>query len=225
MNVETISTATEDLRYLLDRGYPRATAVNFVANHFRLNKLERHFLTRCVFSRSEAESHKKKLVGIRSVKGKLLGVDGYNVLITIESLVKADFVVKCDDGLLRDLRGIFGKYRMSQQTLLAIKSLVRLLKRARPRTVMVFFDKQVSRSGELAGLLRKEIRKADLSGDAGTVKMVDTKLRDFEVVSSSDRVVIERARKIWDIPGDFARATKAKVFNTQKIRQNSRSFF
>jgi len=196
MNLEVLSKAVKDVRYLLNRGYPRASTVNFVSNHFRLDEFERHFLVRCVFSQSEARSHKKKLVGIQAVRGKFLGVDGYNVLITLESLAKGDFVVKCDDGILRDLRGVFGKYKFSRQTVSAVESLVLLLKRARPRAVAVLFDKQVSKSGELAGIVRKELRKA----------------------SSSDRVIVERAGKVWDIAGDFARISRAKVFNLQKVK-------
>ena len=46
-----ISDAVRDLRYLLNQGYPRDSAVNFVANHYRLPLNQRHLLARCVFSR------------------------------------------------------------------------------------------------------------------------------------------------------------------------------
>ena len=55
-----ISDAVRDLRYLLNQGYPRDSAVNFVANHYRLPLNQRHLLARCVFSRLEVAEHRQK---------------------------------------------------------------------------------------------------------------------------------------------------------------------
>lgn len=39
-----IESVVQDLRYLLDQGYPRGSAVNFVSNHYRLPLRSRHML-------------------------------------------------------------------------------------------------------------------------------------------------------------------------------------
>jgi hypothetical protein len=194
-----------DLLYLLDHGYPRESAVNFVSNHYRLPREQRHLLARCVFSKREAGEHRRKLVRMRGVRGRRLGVDGYNVLITIESLLTGKTVVLCNDGVLRDLRAIFGKYRVGPATLRAVSALVQLLERAGPREVIVFFDKQVSHSGELAADVRARLKSAGLRGNSLAVAGVDLRLRGFEVVASSDRAVIKRARAVWDIPQELLR--------------------
>lgn len=212
-----VGKAVGDLRYLLNRRYPRESAVNFVSNHYRLTLDERHLLARCVFSKREIAAHMRKAVGIENVKGKKLGVDGYNVLITLESILTGKKVILCDDGYIRDLRAVFGKYRAGPATPRAISGLIQTAANASPKEIIVLFDKQVSRSGELAADVRKKIELAGLKGDALTVGGVDMKLRDFDVVASSDRAVIERAKSVWDIPATFLSRKGAKVLDMKKL--------
>ncbi len=210
--------AVRDLRYLLDQGYPRGSAVNFVSNHYRFPLDQRHLLARCVFSRREVAEHLKKAVGAGAVRGKRLGVDGYNVLITLESILTGKRVVRCDDGYIRDLRAIFGKYRSTPATARAISALAETIAKARLKFVAVLFDKQVSRSGELAAEVRRQLDQAGLKGDASAIGGVDMKLRAFDVVASSDRAVIERAKAVWDLPAELLKRKKAKVLDLKNFR-------
>jgi len=212
-----LRNAIHDLRYLLDHGYPRDSAVTFVANHYRLTLEQRHLLARCVFSRREIAVHKSKVISSKKVNGKHLGVDGYNTLITLESILTCKQVVRCDDGHIRDLRAIFGKYKLSQATDRALAELLEILGRARPRDVIMLFDKQVSRSGELAGATRRGLKKFGLKGNSRAVGGVDFKLRVFDVVASSDRAVIERAKAVWDIPAELLKRKKADVLDLMKV--------
>jgi len=205
--------AVHDLRHLLDQGYPRESAVNFVANHYHLPLGERHFLTRCVFSKTEVAKLHRKAVKADAVYGKHLGVDGYNVLITVESILTHKRVVKCDDGYIRDLRAIFGKYKPSRATDRALAELLGVIRRARPKEVIVLFDKQVSRSGELAGAVRRELKKLGLKGNSRAVGSVDFRLRAFEIAASSDRAVIWRAKAVWDIPAELLKRKKANILD------------
>ena len=212
-----IGNAIYDLRYLLDHGYPRGSAVNFVSNHYRLPLRERHLLARCVFSRREAAEHRRKIVGVRAVGGRSLGVDGYNVIITIESILTGKQVVRCDDGFVRDLRAIFGKYRASKVTERAVEEVLKVVAKAKPSKVAVFFDKQVSMSGELAGKLRRGLRELGLKGDSRAVGGVDFRLGGFDVVASSDRAVIKRAKAVWDIPAELLRRKKANILDLTQL--------
>ena len=209
--------AVRNLRYLLDQGYPRDSAVNFVSNHYRLQLGERHLLARCVFSKLEVAEHRQKAVAAGFLRGKRLGVDGYNTLITVESIVTGKQVVRCDDGYIRDLRAIFGKYYTTATTSQAISVLVRMIANAKPKSVAVFFDRQVSRSGELAAKVRRQFKRAGLKGDAIAVGGVDMKLRAYDVVASSDRAVIERVKAVWDIPAELLRRKTANLIDLKKF--------
>ncbi|MFH1821598.1 MAG: DUF434 domain-containing protein [Methanobacteriota archaeon] len=210
--------AVRDLRYLLNQGYPRESAVNFVSNHYRLTLNERHLLAHCVFSKLEAAAHRGKAARTKAVKGKLLGIDGYNVLITIESILMGKQVVLCDDGYIRDLRAIFGKYRAGPATSRAISVLIQETAKAMPKEVFVLFDKQVSHSGELAAEIRMKLKRAGLGGGSLAVGGVDMKLRDFEVVASSDRAVIERAKAVWNLPAEVLKPKKSKLIDLNNFR-------
>jgi len=177
--------------------------------------MERHLLSRCVFPRKEVKEHEKKRMKITWVRGKTLGVDGYNVLITAESILSDKEVVMCDDGFIRDLRGIFGKYRISGLTDRALREILNLIRRSGAKKVHILFDKQVSRSGELASVTRNLMRKMGIPGDAAAVGGVDFLLRKYQVAATSDSVVIKRAKAVWDIPAELK---PQKVFNLTKIR-------
>ncbi len=210
-----VKKAVVDLRFLLNQGYPRESAVNFVSNHYRLPLKARHLLARCVFSDRETAAHRKKAVGISFVRGKRLGVDGYNVLITVEGILTGKQVILCDDGYIRDLRAIFGKYRTGPATPRAISEIIKLAAKARPREVVVLFDKPVSHSGELAAEIRERLGEAGLSGDSLAVGGVDMRLRDFDVVASSDRAVIERIQAVWNIPMEIIKVKKSKLVDLE----------
>jgi hypothetical protein len=169
-----------------------------------------------VFSKSEVTKHRRKAVRAGAVRGKYLGVDGYNVLITVESILTHKQVVKCDDGYIRDLRAIFGKYKLSKVTDRALAEFLKVLREARPREVIVLFDKQVSRSGELAGAVRRGLKKFGLKGNSRAVGGVDFKLRVFDIVASSDRAIIERAKAVWDIPSELLKRKKANILDLTK---------
>lgn len=193
--------AIDDLRFLLNRGYNRNSAVNFVANKYRLGIKDRNFLVRAVFSESEAKEHGKKRIDVKKIKGKKVTIDGYNVLITVESILKGRGVILCDDGFVRDTSATFGKYRLSKVTLPAIEKIMRILKENLVGNVLFIFDSQVSFSGELCRLIREKLAEHGLSGGATTSKSVDyiiTKSRG--IVCTSDRAIIKKAAKVLDIP-------------------------
>jgi hypothetical protein len=208
-----VINAVHDFRYLLNRGYPPDSALNFISNHYRLLLAQRHLLARCVFSRDEIARHQRKKIGTKQVRGKELGVDGYNVLITAESILMEKSVVRCDDGFVRDLRAIFGKYKSSRTTERAIEEILKTVVKARPSRVVVFFDKQVSRSGELAARVRHGIGKHGLKGDSRAADAVDFKLHAFDVVATSDRGIIRQSKAVWDISAELLKGEKASILD------------
>ncbi|KXB05453.1 hypothetical protein AKJ50_00745 [candidate division MSBL1 archaeon SCGC-AAA382A13] len=205
--------AIHDLRYLLNRGYPRDSAVEFVSDHYLLELEKRHLLTRCVFPRKEIKKHRKSSADKSDVRGKEIGVDGYNVLITVETILNGDKVINCDDGFIRDLQAIFGKYKMNETTKPALLEILQLLKTMEPEKVLIFFDKQVSKSGELAGLARKKLKKLKINGNARTATGVDKKVWECEISASSDIVVIEKSRKVLDIPKEVIKEKKSGLID------------
>lgn len=192
--------AIHNLRYLLNQGYPRDSAVEFVSDHYLLEIDDRHLLTRCVFSKKKITDHRRRKINFYEAGDKEIGIDGYNVLITIESILGGDRVIRCDDGFIRDLQASFGKYNITDATDKAVLEILEKLREIRPQKIFFFFDEQVSKSGELAGFVRRELDKIGIDGDAQTAKGTDAKVWDHKVSASSDRVIIEKSEKVLDIP-------------------------
>ena len=56
----------------------------------------------------------------------------------------------CDDGVLRDLKAVFGKYKINSTTENALNNIINILRQYNPAYVYFFYDSPVSKSGELA---------------------------------------------------------------------------
>lgn len=214
---DTLKKSVRDLRYLLNRGYPRSSAVEYVSDHYQLELDDRHLLARCVFSEDEIQDHRKRLIEPSEASDCIIGLDGYNVLITVETIMKGGEVVRCDDGFVRDLEAVFGSYNMKDSTEESILKILEVLDSIRPEEVTLLFDKQVSKSGELAGFTRHQMEEMDLNGDARTTVGTDAKVWKFEVSASSDRVVIERSEKVLDLPSEFLKENRAELIDLKKV--------
>ena len=193
-NVINLREAATDLRHLLNRGYNRKSAIDIVGTRWNLNRHKRHILYRAVFSHDEIESRKWNEVTIEEIRDKIITIDTYNILITIESCLNGKLLIKADDEYIRDISQVSSKFKQSPSTLQTIQMILKKLKPYHPKMVLFFLDKGISRSGELAGLIKREIKKFEISGDAETVPSSDKSvIMNGEVAISNDRVVLDNA--------------------------------
>ena len=214
-NDPTLKEAKKDFQYLLGRGFPRTGALKYVGNHYLLDEIQRNYLNRTVFSREKIKTRKSKLILLSDVKGKDVLLDGYNVLITVETMFQGadDLIVNCDDGVTRDVKAVFGKYKENETTASALNSIISLLKLFKPKSVLFFYDSPVSLSGELARTTKEILDSCEVPGDAQTSKNVDKTLINLSkemgaVVATSDGVIIDKVDSVVDIPGYVSRACK-----------------
>src|SRR3989304_3785453 len=90
-NKERVIGGSRDYLYLKRRLYSTRSILEIVGNHYQLNTEERNVLYRGFFTKSEIKNRKNKILVEKQVRGKILKVDGYNQLITIESYRKGYF--------------------------------------------------------------------------------------------------------------------------------------
>ncbi len=195
----SFENAVVDIRYLLDRGYPQKGALGFVCNHYRLDENSRRILSRVVLSKTVSVKRRAKFLSCDKTTGNAVIIDGYNILIGMESiLMKKAFL--CDDGVVRDSRGVFRNFKISETTEKAIELILQFLKEHNPGSVVFLFDSQISKSGLLAKKLREKIAEFGLNGDARTSKRVDYELKNSKyLVASSDGVIIDEAGKVVNL--------------------------
>ncbi|MCE5215100.1 MAG: DUF434 domain-containing protein [Methanobacterium sp.] len=222
MNSEKMQNATYDLKFLLNRDYHKKNALEFIGNHYLLNKEERNYLLRTVYSSEKSDGRRSKIVPISKIKGKNLFIDGYNVLITVESICKNEnSIMMCEDGVLRDINAVFGKYKCKEKTKIALNSIISLVKIYKPTNVHFFFDSQVSKSGELSKITQQILLAQEVTGSADTASNVDYQLINLSnetdgVVATSDSIIMDKVDYILDIPS-FILKIKKKNLSLSKL--------
>lgn len=188
------------MKYLLDRGYRKTSALNFVANHYRLSKKDRNFLVRYVFSEREIRNHKSKLIPFRKITGKNLVIDTYNILVTVQEILSGKEIVKGMNGFLRDISAVFSKYKFNEDTKIAIGKILEILSDYKPKFVLFVLDSQISRSGELASYIRKKLGEFCISGDAKVSRNADGEIiRQNWITATSDSIIIEKVKNVVDV--------------------------
>lgn len=207
--------AVNDIRYLLKRGYPRASAISYVCNHYRLDVNTRHVFGRVIYTEALAQARKNRTIECNELAGEEIWVDGYNVLIGVESALKGEPVYLCDDGFIRDTRGVFRNYRCSDVTVRALDSILEQLMHCAPGMVEFLFDAQISKSGMLAKWVSDRMEKAGLTGNARTSRHVDFDLKNCgKIVGTADGNIIDAVNKVVNMQ---ARVLKELSINPVSI--------
>jgi hypothetical protein len=130
-------------------------------------------------------------------------VDGYNVLITLETALSGGPVLACLDGCVRDIASVGARHRHSDHTDRALERVSAFLGPCPPGSVRWLFDEPVSGSGDLAGY----VRRVRPDWESRTVPDPDGELARFAgVVCSSDAAVLDRASQWIDLAGEIIRA-------------------
>jgi len=201
-----LQEAAPDFRYLLSRGYPRAAALALVGNRYRLEHTARQILHRGVFAPEAAQARRAKLRLLGDLAGQPLGVDGHNVLITLECGLRHLPVVAADDGWLRDVGQVSRAYRASPVTEQALMLLANYLLCRQAGPVNVFYDAPLSRSGELARRTRELWAEKGLAVTAAAVPVPERELAAGPgPLASSDTALIDQGTIMVDLAGEIIR--------------------
>jgi hypothetical protein len=203
VNGMSFKLAIEDFRYLKNRSYPDKAALKLVSDHHRLTGTERNCLFRAVFSAADSRKRRAKLTPAEGVAGKLLGVDWYNVLITVESYLKGFPVFISDDGLVRDSSGVHGSYKAGKVTERAIAEILGVIAALQPAGIELFLDSPISHSGKMAEKLRESLSDtASLPHRVSVFPSADYPLKSFTgIVATSDSSIIDRTQvqQVFDL--------------------------
>jgi len=205
-----IKEAAADFRYLLSRGYSRHAALSLAGNRYHLEHTARQLLHRGVFAPEVAAARRAKLRLLRDLPGQPLGIDGHNVLITLECAVRKLPLVAADDGWLRDVGQVSGAFRASPETEQVLGLLADFLSQHQPGPLSVFFDAPLSRSGELARRTRELWAARGLAVTAAAVPVPERELLlSSGPIASSDTGLIDQVNMVVDLAGEIIRGEPA----------------
>ncbi len=148
-----IIEACKDMNYLLSRGFAEKSSVQLVGNRYRLNARQQQVLQGMSASQEQIEDRLTTEVQEHNLQGERMIIDGFNLLIILESALSGAYVFKGLDNCYRDIAGVHGTYKRVNQTQDVIKMIGDYLKEHGVQDVIWILDKPVSNSGRLKGIL------------------------------------------------------------------------
>lgn len=194
----TLNQAVHDLAWLLTRAYSEKSALALVGDRYRLNVRQRKALLRAVCSDQARSLRQAKRLDAEAVRGCDLIVDGYNLLITIESALAGGIVLACRDGCFRDIASVHGTYRRVEETLPALTMIGVHMQRLDIPQVVWLLDKPVSNSGRLKAIMEELAAAYGFDWHIELVNNPDRSIveRPDWVTVSSDGWVLDHCR-VW----------------------------
>lgn len=210
---ERINEAAIDFKYLIERGYTRNVALKIVANRYGLDRDGQMAIYRSIYPQHVSHSIFRKKAGRSDIRSMKLAIDWYNVLITVDSGVHSDALYLGTDGFIRDIRGIHGKIGLLRDIVDTISLITAFLSKVKPRELVIYLEKNISRSGEMAKILPEIFSTFDLSIDRiALTKTVDKELiSEKEIVATSDSVILGKVGRAIDLASEVLDSLERKV--------------
>ncbi|WP_457594005.1 DUF434 domain-containing protein [Hydrogenimonas sp.] len=196
--IEKLEEAVKDLSWMLRRGYSQKAAVELVGNRYQLSKRERHALIHAAWD----GKRRNPPLPPEALRGKTLCIDGFNLLITLETALGGGILIRGADGCYRDIANVHGNYAFRAETEEAVAVAAEALKRLGVKEVLWYFDRPVSNSGRIAQLVDETAEKTGVPMRAETTDRVDAKLKACgDVVVTADAVILESGVTWFDLGG------------------------
>ena len=184
-----LRAAVVDLSWLLSRGYAFSSALKLVGDRHKLVERQRIAVMRSSCSDAALASRQSRELDVRSIQGKPLRIDGFNLILTLESALGGGVVLRGRDGCYRDMASVHGTYRKVEETRPAIDLVARWLAEWGVGPCTWLLDAPVSNSGRLAEM----IRAVGMGWLAEVVPDPDAMLDAFgAVVATADAGVLDR---------------------------------
>ena len=195
---ETLARATSELSWLLERGYPEAGALELVGNRHALRSRQRIAVSRCAAGQTRLGQRVRRRVPADDLSQRSLWIDGFNVIVSLESALDGAVLLRGLDGCVRDLAAVQGSYRIIGSTGRALELVTATLDTLNCAQVRWLLDAPVSNSGRLAARLRE--MGTGRPWQVETVADPDVVLLQNEaVVASADRRILDGCGPWFDL--------------------------
>ncbi|MDW7659566.1 MAG: DUF434 domain-containing protein, partial [Bacillota bacterium] len=191
--------AQQELLWLLDRGYPMNSASNFVCGHHQLTSRQRSALQRATDRSVCLEKRQLSRLTLDNLKNGPLMIDGFNLIITLETALSGSLLVLGADGVLRDLAGLRGTYRIIEQTSHALDLIGSMFSTYAVPAARFYLDAPVSNSGRLKQEIVKHAASWSCQTQVELVPDADAYLSGQERIVSSDSVILDQCRSWFNL--------------------------
>lgn len=189
--VARLRVAQEEVEWLINRGYKADVALDFVAGHYQFTARQRIALLRGTASEVQIQNRKNKLLPISSAWEDVLYIDGFNLIINMEVALSGSVTILGRDGVIRDLAGLRGTYRIIDKTDRALELIGITLQELHVPHVKFFLDSPVSNSGRLKGKILEWSERWKTQVEVELVPNADPILSRLHRVVTGDSVILD----------------------------------
>ena len=210
--VVALQTSVREFSWLLSHGYAEPSALKLVGDRHRLTVRQRAAVRRSACSDAARTARAQRRLEPLALRDATLAIDGYNLLITLETAMSGGLVFIGRDGCVRDLAGVHGTYRKVTETIPAVEFIVAGVERVGCRRVDWYLDRPVSNSGRLRELIQKVLTSRPMPPtetiwQVETVESPDRTLLSFcGIVATCDSVILDRCGPWVNLAGELIAA-------------------
>lgn len=198
--VDTLKTAVQDMHYLLSRGYPEKASSELAGNRYRLKTRQIQAIRGASASQQQMLNRKSKEVTAEEFQRKTVYIDGFNVLILLESLLSGAYIFEGLDGCFRDLSGVHGTYKRVNQTLSSLELAASFFQHCGVAKLCWIFDRPVSNSGRICQFIAEFAQERQLDWETSLEFNPDQFLAEREeIVISSDAWILDHCKKWFNL--------------------------
>ncbi|MFC4635102.1 DUF434 domain-containing protein [Dokdonia ponticola] len=166
-------------------------------------------------STSQVTQRKSKQLLLDELKNQTVIIDGFNILIILESFFSGAYVFKGLDDCYRDVSSVHGTYKRVQQTEEVLVAVGDFLQKAQVKEVIWIFDKPVSNSGRMKTFLYTLSRKRTYPWQILLEYNPDKILaQSNHIITTSDAWILDRAKQWFNLSGAIIEAHQAEKPNT-----------
>jgi hypothetical protein len=184
--------AVSDLSWLLQRGYAQPSAIKIVGDRYELTTRQRIAVQRASCTEVALAGRVERQIGVSRLGGREIAIDGYNVLVTIESALAGGLILGGRDGTYRDLASMHGSYRSMLETRPALELIARALADLGVLEASWALDTPVSNSGRLRTRMMEMAAQNQWHWEVHLCTNPDAELiADPRIVISSDSVILD----------------------------------
>lgn len=183
--------AVDDLCWLLSRGYAPVASLKLVGDRHDLSRSQRIAVRRMSCSTAQAEARLARQIATSAA----LIVDGYNVLTTVQVALAGGVLLRCADGVVRDMAGMHGQWRGAAGP--ALDAIAGCLRDRGITTAHWLLDGPVKGSGALAAQVRAYAGwTAEVVRDPDPLLIAETR-----VIATADAGILDACGAWFDLAG------------------------
>jgi hypothetical protein len=190
--VAKLKMAQEEVEWLLNRGYKSSSIIDLIGGHYQFSSRQRTALQRATSSKSQYEKRKTAMLSVGAYKEDCIYIDGFNLIITLEVALSGSVLILGNDGVLRDLAGLRGTYRLIDKTDEAIKLIGKAFREFEVPGARFFLDAPVSNSGRLRSKILEYSSQWNIPVEVELVPNADPILSKMKRVITSDSIILDQ---------------------------------